>query len=127
MSLTVANGGSHLIADCHSGLLDPLVPLDQGSGHADCPSDPTKIYDTALALWIPSVFMSAAEAALSGYCCVAALTLRGVGPCRKDGLQEQVRKMNRKGSFYTDCVEETLDYITEGWSTNPTLLCSWRS
>mgnify|MGYP002338439097 CR=1 FL=1 len=78
-------------------------------------------------IWIPSVFMSAAEAALSGYCCVAALTLRGVGPCRKDGLQEQVRKMNRKGSFYTDCVEETLDYITEGWSTNPTLLCSWRS
>ena len=93
VSLTVANGGSHLIADCHSGLLDPLVPLDQGSGHADCPSDPTKIYDTALALWIPSVFMSAAEAALSGYCCVATLTLRGVGPCRKDGLQEQLEEL----------------------------------
>lgn len=51
--------------------------------------------------------MSAAEAALSAYCCVAALTLRGVGPCRKDGLQEQVRKMNSKGSFNTDCMEET--------------------
>ena len=93
MSLTVANGGRRLIADCHPGLLDPLVPLDQGSGHADCPSDPTKIYDTALALWIPSVFMSAAEAALSGYCCVATLTLRGVGPCRKDGLQEQLEEL----------------------------------
>lgn len=45
--------------------------------------------------------MSAGEAALSGYCCVAALTLRGIGPCRKEGLQEQVRKRNRKGSFHT--------------------------
>lgn len=37
--------------------------------------------------------MSAAEAALSGYCCVAALTLRGVGPCRKEGLQEQLEAL----------------------------------
>ncbi|XP_077815982.1 keratinocyte-associated protein 3 isoform X1 [Macaca mulatta] len=89
VSLTVANGGRRLIADCHPGLLDPLVPLDEGPGHTDCPFDPTRIYDTALALWIPSLLMSAGEAALSGYCCVAALTLRGVGPCRKEGLQGQ--------------------------------------
>ncbi|CAD7676468.1 unnamed protein product [Nyctereutes procyonoides] len=93
VSLTVANGGRRLIADCHPGLLDPLLPLDQGPGRADCPFDPTRIYDTALALWIPSVFMSAAEAALSGYCCVAALTLRGVGPYRKEGLQEQLEEL----------------------------------
>lgn len=70
--------------------------------------------------------MSVAEAALSGYCCVAALTLRGVGPCRKEGLQEQVRKMHRKGSFNTECVVKMLNYI-QGWSTNPTLFCSWRN
>ncbi|XP_059749345.1 keratinocyte-associated protein 3 isoform X1 [Balaenoptera ricei] len=93
VSFTVANGGRRLIADCHPGLLDPLLPLDQGSGHTDCPFDPTRIYDTALALWIPSLLMSAAEAALSGYCCVAALTLRGVGPCRKEGLQEQLEEL----------------------------------
>lgn len=93
VSLTIANGGRRLIADCHPGLLDPLLPLDEGHGHADCPFDPTRIYDTALALWIPSLLMSAAEAALSGYCCVAALTLRGVGPCRRAGLQEQLEKM----------------------------------
>lgn len=46
-----------------------------------------------MALWIPSLFMSAAEAALSGYCCVAALTLRGIGPCRKEGLQGQLQKL----------------------------------
>ncbi|XP_030776780.1 keratinocyte-associated protein 3 isoform X1 [Rhinopithecus roxellana] len=76
-----------------TGLLDPLVPLDEGPGHTDCPFDPTRIYDTALALWIPSLLMSAGEAALSGYCCVAALTLRGVGPCRKEGLQGQLEEM----------------------------------
>nr|XP_058935499.1 keratinocyte-associated protein 3 isoform X3 [Kogia breviceps] len=93
VSFTVANGGRRLIADCHPGLLDPLLPLDQGPGHTDCPFDPTRIYDTALALWIPSLLMSAAEAALSGYCCVAALTLRGVGPCRNEGLQEQLEEL----------------------------------
>ncbi|XP_060042733.1 keratinocyte-associated protein 3 isoform X1 [Erinaceus europaeus] len=93
VSLTVANGGRRLIADCHPGLLNPLLPLDQGPGKADCPFDPTRIYDTALALWIPSLFMSAAEAALSGFCCVAALTLRGVGPCRKEGLREQLEEL----------------------------------
>ncbi|KAM9201172.1 keratinocyte-associated protein 3 isoform 2-T3 [Dugong dugon] len=93
VSLTVANGGRRLIADCHPGLLEPLVPLDQGSGHVDCPFDPTRIYDTALALWIPSLVMSTVEAALSGYCCVAALTLRGVGPCRKEGLQQQLEEL----------------------------------
>ncbi|XP_059104660.1 keratinocyte-associated protein 3 [Peromyscus eremicus] len=93
VSLTIANGGRRLIADCHPGLLDPSIPLDQGPGHTDCPFDPTRIYDTALALWIPSLFMSAAEAALSGYCCVAALTLRGIGPCRKEGLQGQLEEL----------------------------------
>ncbi|XP_059973409.1 keratinocyte-associated protein 3 isoform X4 [Mesoplodon densirostris] len=93
VSLTVANGGRRLIADCHPGLLDPLLPLDQGPGHTDCPFDPTRIYETALALWIPSLLMSAAEAALSGYCCVAALALRGVGPCREEGLQEQLEEL----------------------------------
>lgn len=47
VSLTVANGGRRLIADCHPGLLDPLLPLDQGPGRADCPFDPTRIYVSA--------------------------------------------------------------------------------
>nr|XP_002709848.1 keratinocyte-associated protein 3 [Oryctolagus cuniculus] len=87
VSLTVANGGRRLMADCHP------VPPDEGPGHTDCPFDPTRIYETALALWIPSLLMSAAEAALSGSCCVAALTLRGVGPCRKEGLQGQLEEL----------------------------------
>lgn len=44
VSLTVANGGRRLIADCHPGLMDPSIPLDQGPGHTDCSFDPTRIY-----------------------------------------------------------------------------------
>lgn len=51
VSLTVANGGRRLIADCHPGLLDPLLPLDQGPGHADCPFDPTRIYVSVLSFF----------------------------------------------------------------------------
>lgn len=70
-----------------------------------------------MALWIPSLLMSAAEAVLSGYCCVAALTLRGVGPCRKEGLQRQVRTMNKKGS-----IQKMLNCIIQSQSTNYTPL-----
>ncbi|KFO23336.1 Nuclear receptor-binding protein [Fukomys damarensis] len=93
VSLTVASGGRRLIADCHPGLLDPSIPLDRGPGHTDCPFDTTRIFGTALAFWIPSLLMSAAEAALSGYCCVAALTLRGVGPCKKEDFQGQLEEL----------------------------------
>nr|XP_035129412.1 keratinocyte-associated protein 3 isoform X3 [Callithrix jacchus] len=51
VSLTVANGGHRLIADCHPGLLDPLVPLDEGLGHTDCPFDPTRIYSPSFLLF----------------------------------------------------------------------------
>lgn len=47
-----------LPTSCHSGLLDPLVPLDQGSGHADCPFDPTKIYVSPI---IFSAFLQSTE------------------------------------------------------------------
>lgn len=78
------------------------------------PHLPASPQDTALALWIPSVFMSAAEAALSGYCCVAALTLRGVGPYRKEGLQEQVRRTDKKvHSAMTGCVGKVLNWNSE--------------
>ncbi|XP_072490148.1 keratinocyte-associated protein 3 [Notamacropus eugenii] len=86
-SLTVANGGRRLLAQCYPGPADPLAPAD------DCPFDPTRIYETALALWLPSVLMAAAEAALSGYCCGAALALRGFQPCGEEGLLQQLQEL----------------------------------
>ncbi|NXR36190.1 KCP3 protein, partial [Zosterops hypoxanthus] len=38
-------------------------------------------WDTALALWFPSLLLAAAEAVLSGRCCLVALLFQGIGPC----------------------------------------------
>lgn len=54
VSLTVANGGRRLIADCHPGLLDPLLPLDQGPGQTDCSFDPTRIYVSPFSAFLQS-------------------------------------------------------------------------
>lgn len=58
---------------------------------------PSALQDTALALWIPSVVLVAAEAVLSGSCCLAALILRGVGPCARRYGKEQVRPLGPRG------------------------------
>ncbi|XP_075772398.1 keratinocyte-associated protein 3 isoform X2 [Pelodiscus sinensis] len=78
ISLTVASRGHRLILGCNSSAL----PADARAAIAtnDCPFDTTRLYDTALALWFPSMVMAAGEAALSGRCCVVALILRRVGP-----------------------------------------------
>ncbi|XP_007476075.1 keratinocyte-associated protein 3 [Monodelphis domestica] len=86
-SLTVANQGRRLLAQCSQSHLDSNAPAK------DCPFDPTRIYETALALWLPSVFMAAAEATLSGYCCVAALALRGFKPCGDEELLQQLQEL----------------------------------
>uniref|UniRef100_A0A8C0H9N4 Keratinocyte associated protein 3 n=1 Tax=Chelonoidis abingdonii TaxID=106734 RepID=A0A8C0H9N4_CHEAB len=80
ISLTIASRGHRLIVGCNSSAL----PADARAAIAtnDCPFDTTRIYDTALALWFPSMVMAVVEAALSGRCCVVSLILRGIGPCR---------------------------------------------
>ncbi|KAK1333199.1 hypothetical protein QTO34_006737 [Cnephaeus nilssonii] len=94
VSLTVANGGRRLIADCHPGLLDPLLPLDQGPGHADCPFDPTRIYVRYSLGSLDSFFAHVCSGGCSVWLLLwAALTLRGVGPCRKEGLQGQLEQL----------------------------------
>uniref|UniRef100_F6ZU42 Keratinocyte associated protein 3 n=1 Tax=Ornithorhynchus anatinus TaxID=9258 RepID=F6ZU42_ORNAN len=90
ISLTVANGGRRLISGCNP---TPLGHATPSPGLPDCPFDPTRIYDTALTLWLPSMFMAAAEAALSGRCGLAALALRGVGPFGEEGLLEKLAEL----------------------------------
>ncbi|KAM6432737.1 keratinocyte-associated protein 3 [Rhynochetos jubatus] len=81
IALTVRARGSPLLGGCNSSAL----PADPRAGIAtnECPFNTTRIYDTALALWVPSVALAAAEAALSGRCGWAALTLLGIAPCAR--------------------------------------------
>ncbi|XP_060107332.1 keratinocyte-associated protein 3 [Heteronotia binoei] len=77
VSLTAANSGRHLLAGCNSSAL----PAETHITSNECPFDTTRIYDTALLLWLTSLVMAAMEAGLSAWCCVASLSLRGIGPC----------------------------------------------
>nr|XP_028581235.1 keratinocyte-associated protein 3 isoform X2 [Podarcis muralis] len=77
VSLTVANGGRFLLAGCNRSAL----ATDARTVRTDeCPFDTTRIFDTALALWLPSLVMAAVEAGLSAWCCVASFSLSGHGP-----------------------------------------------
>ncbi|KAF4795992.1 Keratinocyte-associated protein 3 [Turdus rufiventris] len=90
VALTVHSRGSYLVQGCSSSAL----PLDARAAIAtnDCPFDTTRIYDTALALWIASLLLAAAEAVLSGRSCLVALLFRGIGPCARGyGTQQLAR------------------------------------
>ncbi|NXM28020.1 KCP3 protein, partial [Oxyruncus cristatus] len=88
IALTVHGRGTHLVRGCNSSAL----PADARTAIAtnDCPFNTTRIYDTALALWFPSLLLAAAEAVLSGRCCLVALVFRGIGPCAHSCEKEQV-------------------------------------
>ncbi|NXJ99733.1 KCP3 protein, partial [Corythaixoides concolor] len=88
IALTIRGRGMHLVVGCSSSAL----PADARAAIAtnDCPFNTTRIYDTALALWFPSLVLAATEAVLSARCCLAALICRGVGPCARGRGTEQV-------------------------------------
>ncbi|NXW36808.1 KCP3 protein, partial [Phaetusa simplex] len=88
IALTVHSRGMHLVRGCDSSAL----PDDARAAIAtnDCPFNTTRIYDTALALWFPAMLLAAAEAVLSGRCCLVALIFRGIGPCARSYSKEQV-------------------------------------
>ncbi|NXD87315.1 KCP3 protein, partial [Halcyon senegalensis] len=88
IALTIHGRGRHLVVGCNSSAL----PEDTRAAIVtnDCPFNTTRIYDTALALWIPAMVLVVAEAVLSGRCCLVALILRGIGPCARSYGKEQV-------------------------------------
>ncbi|XP_047911155.1 keratinocyte-associated protein 3 isoform X1 [Anser cygnoides] len=90
IALTVHSRGMRLVTGCNSSAL----PADARAAIAtnDCPFNTTRIYDTALALWFPSVVLVAAEAVLSGRCCLVALILQGIGPCGRTYGKDQLVK-----------------------------------
>ncbi|KAM8876776.1 keratinocyte-associated protein 3 [Synchiropus picturatus] len=87
ISVTVAHGGRGLMKGCNRS----DVPVDARSPvTVQCPFDTTRIYDTTLALWIPSSMLAATEAALSAWCCVVGLALRGPVPCGGSQVKERL-------------------------------------
>ncbi|XP_074522032.1 keratinocyte-associated protein 3 [Halichoeres trimaculatus] len=87
ISITVAHNGQGLMLGCN----DTEVPINARSPvSARCPFDTTRIYDTTLALWFPCAVLAAFEAGLSVWCFIVGLALRGVQPCGKSYIKEQL-------------------------------------
>ncbi|KAM4040824.1 keratinocyte-associated protein 3 [Anomaloglossus baeobatrachus] len=111
VSLTIANGGKNLIAGCNTTVL----PADTRSVimSNECPFDTTRIYDTTLALWFPSMFLSAVEAALSIRCCVVAFILRGIGPCGETYLRQRLQEQAAENERLEDAVRPETHQLIE--------------
>ncbi|XP_047436693.1 keratinocyte-associated protein 3 [Mugil cephalus] len=86
ISITVAQDGEGLMYGCNT-----TQPINARSPvSAQCPFDTTRIYETTLALLIPSAVMAAVEAGLSGWCFHVGLALRGLAPCGNSYIKEQL-------------------------------------
>ncbi|XP_078085565.1 keratinocyte-associated protein 3 [Mustelus asterias] len=96
--LTVSQGGRNLISGCNSTMVPAIS--DRAAIMNDCPFDTTRIYDTTLALWFPSMVLSAVEAILSIRCLIVTMILRGLGPCGKsdmiDRIEDEIQGKGKK-------------------------------
>ncbi|KAM6979853.1 keratinocyte-associated protein 3 [Aplochiton taeniatus] len=95
ISLTIRSDGLGLMEGCNSTDVTPLNARSQVS--ADCPFDTTRIYDTTLTLWFCCALLAAVEAALSIWCFIVGLTLRGLGPCGYNYIKEQLEEEAQGG------------------------------
>ncbi|CAG11036.1 unnamed protein product [Tetraodon nigroviridis] len=95
VGFTVANNGEGLMLGCN----DTEAPINARSPvSARCPFDTTRIYDTALALWIPCTLLSGFEAGLSAWCFLVGLGLRGLVPCARKYIKEQFEEAVEESS-----------------------------
>ncbi|KAK1171376.1 keratinocyte-associated protein 3 [Acipenser oxyrinchus oxyrinchus] len=88
ISLTIMDRGRNLIIGCNSTVL----PADGRASTHNCPFDTTRIYDTTLALWFPSMLMAALEAIISVRFFVVGMILRGIGPCGQTYFRERLEE-----------------------------------
>uniref|UniRef100_A0A8C4Q8W0 Transmembrane protein 54a n=1 Tax=Eptatretus burgeri TaxID=7764 RepID=A0A8C4Q8W0_EPTBU len=80
MSLTVRDEG-HALAQACSKRQGPLV-RHTGDVLLRCTTDPGRIYDTTMALWITNIILAAVELGFCFRCLFVSLNLRGCSSCQ---------------------------------------------
>ncbi|XP_038672143.1 keratinocyte-associated protein 3 isoform X2 [Scyliorhinus canicula] len=90
--LTISQSGRNLISGCNSTMV-PAISY-KAMMMNDCPFDTTRIYDTTLSLWIPSMMLSTVEAILSIHCLIVSMILRGIGPCGQSDMMDRIEEEN---------------------------------
>ncbi|XP_048468903.1 keratinocyte-associated protein 3-like [Rhincodon typus] len=87
--ITIANGGRTLLTVCHLSSTKDVLQVTN-----ECPFDPTRIYDTTLAMWIPSLVLTGVEAFVSIRCFFVSVNLLGIKKKRIKSDRKQVREPN---------------------------------
>ncbi|XP_034043908.1 keratinocyte-associated protein 3 [Thalassophryne amazonica] len=91
VGITVAHNGQGLMQGC----IDAKFPINARSPiSAECPFDTTRIYDTALTLWVTCAVMAAVETTLSVWCFIVGLILKGLACCgtrNKNQVEEEAK------------------------------------
>ncbi|XP_043573609.1 keratinocyte-associated protein 3-like isoform X1 [Chiloscyllium plagiosum] len=105
--ITIANGGRTLLTVCHLSSTKDVLQITN-----ECPFDPTRIYDTTLAMWIPSLVLTGVETFLSIRCFFVSVNLLGIKkkPLKSD--RKQVRQKSSEEIQETDEDSELLEETT---------------
>uniref|UniRef100_H3B4K6 Transmembrane protein 54 n=1 Tax=Latimeria chalumnae TaxID=7897 RepID=H3B4K6_LATCH len=81
--MTVSNKGHTLLAACN------FTTAEVRFAHK-CPFDPTRIYDTALTLWIPSAFLAVVESVFTVRCFLFSVSLLNLQVLKKKHPRKRV-------------------------------------
>ncbi|XP_067863111.1 keratinocyte-associated protein 3-like [Heptranchias perlo] len=105
--VTIANGGRTLLTVCHLNSTKDVLQVTN-----ECPFDPTRIYDTTLAMWIPCLVLSGVEAFLSIRCFLVSMNLLGGKKQRRRYDRKQVRRKTLEEIQEVDEDNELLEAST---------------
>ncbi|XP_078094038.1 keratinocyte-associated protein 3-like [Mustelus asterias] len=103
--MTIANGGRTLLTLCHLSSTKDVIQVTN-----ECPFDPTRIYDTTLAMWIPCLILSGVEAFLSIRCFLVTMNLLGG---KKQRLKHDRKEVKQKDSVEIQEVDEDSELLEE--------------
>lgn len=105
--ITIVNGGRSLFAACSFSNTGKVEMYS-------CPFDPTRIYDTTLALWFPSLLMNVMEVIFAARCFVLTLNLLGIKLGKKKKRRRKVVRIQTPEKELEDIEEENEPFSPSG-------------
>ncbi|XP_069751746.1 keratinocyte-associated protein 3-like [Narcine bancroftii] len=100
--VTIANGGRTLLAVCHLSSTKDVIQVTN-----ECPFDPTRIFDTTLAMWIPCLILTGLAAFLSVRCFFISMNLLGSKKQRHKQVSRKVLEEIQEVDEDSDLLEGT--------------------
>lgn len=86
--VTIANGGRTLLAVCHLNSFKDVIQVTN-----ECPFDPTRIFDTTLAMWVPCLLLTGLESFLSIKSFFISMNLLGAKKQREQVIRKPLEQI----------------------------------